>query len=159
MSLQQIPQAVAFLMHVTQAVYLLKNIAKNLRSGLKPGELSSTANETPTSIPTPRIPVLNLTLPEPRSVAFSLSLPIPQTSPAPPAPAHSGIQLVDGGVRAECEPMSGAMVGRFTRSAVIEQGPDVVEGLHTPSLSSDKERVKEHLPLRRLAVSLLWTET
>ncbi|KAF9473416.1 DUF1604-domain-containing protein [Pholiota conissans] len=31
------------------------------------------------------------------------------------------------------KPMSGAMAGRFTSAAVIEAGPKIIEGLHTPS--------------------------
>ncbi|KIY42943.1 DUF1604-domain-containing protein [Fistulina hepatica ATCC 64428] len=34
------------------------------------------------------------------------------------------------------KPMSGAMAGRFTSGAVIEHGPKVQEGLHTPSFTS-----------------------
>ncbi len=33
------------------------------------------------------------------------------------------------------KPMSGAMAGRFTSAAVIDHGPKIVEGLHTPSLA------------------------
>lgn len=34
------------------------------------------------------------------------------------------------------KPLSGAMAGRFTTAKAIEQGPAVIEGLHTPSHSS-----------------------
>ena len=34
------------------------------------------------------------------------------------------------------KPLSGAMAGRFRSAVVIENGPRVVEGLHTPSASS-----------------------
>lgn len=33
------------------------------------------------------------------------------------------------------KPMSGAMAGRFTSAAVIDHGPKIIEGLHTPSLA------------------------
>ncbi|KAF9059660.1 hypothetical protein BDP27DRAFT_1431048 [Rhodocollybia butyracea] len=37
------------------------------------------------------------------------------------------------------KPMSGAMAGRFTSAAVVEHGPKVVEGLHTPSFTESKD--------------------
>ncbi|KAF8548711.1 hypothetical protein OG21DRAFT_1422602 [Imleria badia] len=56
-------------------------------------------------------------------------------------------------------PVSGAMAGRFTSAAVLDLGPDIVEGLHTPSIDQasketsqapimegDKEEKKEEEP-------------
>ncbi|KAF9224178.1 DUF1604-domain-containing protein [Gyrodon lividus] len=37
-------------------------------------------------------------------------------------------------------PVSGAMAGRFTSAAALELGPDVVEGLHTPSAEQAHEK-------------------
>lgn len=39
------------------------------------------------------------------------------------------------------KPMTGAMAGRFTSAAVVEHGPQVREGLHTPSVG---EQVEKH---------------
>lgn len=38
------------------------------------------------------------------------------------------------------KPMSGAMAGRFTSAAVIDMGPKVVEGLHTPTTAELEEK-------------------
>jgi len=38
------------------------------------------------------------------------------------------------------KPLSGAMAGRFTTAKAVEQGPAVIEGLHTPSHSAPPER-------------------
>lgn len=38
------------------------------------------------------------------------------------------------------KPISGAMAGRFTSAAVVENAPKVVEGLHTPSVESENAR-------------------
>jgi len=38
------------------------------------------------------------------------------------------------------KPISGAMAGRFTSAAIVETGPKVVEGLHTPSVESENAR-------------------
>ncbi|KAJ3717704.1 hypothetical protein C8R42DRAFT_697566 [Lentinula raphanica] len=35
------------------------------------------------------------------------------------------------------KPMSGAMAGRFTTAAVVEHGPKVIEGLHTPAFKDE----------------------
>lgn len=59
------------------------------------------------------------------------------------------------------KPLSGAMAGRFTSSKVVELGPKVIEGLHTPDLSNmdageeeEKEEKKEDTDPRRGAVRL-----
>ncbi|KAE9403072.1 hypothetical protein BT96DRAFT_990528 [Gymnopus androsaceus JB14] len=50
------------------------------------------------------------------------------------------------------KPMSGAMAGRFTSAAVVEHGPKVVEGLHTPSdLDKDKEEKVEEKKEKELS--------
>ncbi|KII86063.1 hypothetical protein PLICRDRAFT_56526 [Plicaturopsis crispa FD-325 SS-3] len=36
------------------------------------------------------------------------------------------------------KPMSGAMAGRFTSAAIIDNGPKIIEGLHTPSAADAK---------------------
>ncbi|KAJ4474861.1 hypothetical protein J3R30DRAFT_3337189 [Lentinula aciculospora] len=52
------------------------------------------------------------------------------------------------------KPMSGAMAGRFTTAAIVEHGPQVIEGLHTPAfedkssqdsaaMSEDEKKAKE----------------
>jgi G patch domain-containing protein 1 len=38
------------------------------------------------------------------------------------------------------KPISGAMAGRFTSAAVVENAPKVIEGLHTPSVESENAR-------------------
>ncbi|KAG8221092.1 hypothetical protein J3R82DRAFT_2610 [Butyriboletus roseoflavus] len=40
-------------------------------------------------------------------------------------------------------PVSGAMAGRFTSAAVLELGPKIVEGLHTPAEQASMEREQE----------------
>ncbi|KAK7686311.1 hypothetical protein QCA50_010535 [Cerrena zonata] len=60
------------------------------------------------------------------------------------------------------KPLSGAMAGRFTSSKVVELGPKIIEGLHTPDLSNlddgeeeDKgENQKENDDPRRGAIRL-----
>ncbi|KIK50063.1 hypothetical protein GYMLUDRAFT_51406 [Collybiopsis luxurians FD-317 M1] len=149
----------------------LKNIAENLRSGSKPGESSSTANETPTPTPapTPRIPHTDPYIARAALSGFQPFTTNPvkqarytaylqsqaQANTADPDSAlsleplpHQSIAEFNSEMEEYAQsavvfkPMSGAMAGRFTRSAVVEQGPDVVEGLHTPSFSSDKEKGK-----------------
>ena len=39
------------------------------------------------------------------------------------------------------KPISGAMAGRFTSAAIVDNSPKVVEGLHTPSVESENARV------------------
>ena len=38
------------------------------------------------------------------------------------------------------KPISGAMAGRFTSAAIVDSGPKVIEGLHTPSVESENAR-------------------
>ncbi|KAF8722671.1 hypothetical protein AX14_009686 [Amanita brunnescens Koide BX004] len=40
------------------------------------------------------------------------------------------------------KPMTGAMAGRFTSAAIVEQGPQVREGLHTPSVAEQVEKLE-----------------
>ena len=44
------------------------------------------------------------------------------------------------------KPLSGAMAGRFTTAKAIEQGPAVIEGLHTPSHSAAPSETKQPEP-------------
>jgi G patch domain-containing protein 1 len=41
------------------------------------------------------------------------------------------------------KPMSGAMAGRFTSAAVIDHGPKIHEGLHTPSIEEMEKKEEE----------------
>ena len=37
------------------------------------------------------------------------------------------------------KPLSGAMAGRFRSAVIIESGPKIVEGLHTPVASNNQD--------------------
>ena len=59
------------------------------------------------------------------------------------------------------KPMSGAMAGRFTSAAIVEQGPQVREGLHTPSTeqlekfeTEEKKREDEKMTPQQNAAKL-----
>ncbi|KAK2464006.1 hypothetical protein APHAL10511_003950 [Amanita phalloides] len=59
------------------------------------------------------------------------------------------------------KPMTGAMAGRFTSAAIVEQGPQVREGLHTPSAeevekheAEEKKRQEEKLTPQQNAAKL-----
>jgi G patch domain-containing protein 1 len=77
----------------------------------------------------------------------------PQIKPAPGQPIDQFNKELEDYAKAALlfKPMSGAMAGRFTSAAVIEHGPKIKEGLHTPSQEELAEKEQQEAQQAREA--------
>lgn len=128
----------------------LQNISANITSGSTP--------RLPTPVPTPNFNSTSTVEPAAARAALSGFQPFasdpakharysaylhsqadPESSAPPPKLPNQGIdeyskELADYAKSAQLfRPVSGAMAGRFTSAAVLDMGPKVIEGLHTPT--------------------------
>ncbi|KAF5375309.1 hypothetical protein D9757_009683 [Collybiopsis confluens] len=151
----------------------LKNIAESIRSGSKVGDSAnetSSSNAIPVSAPAPRIartdpqiaraalngfqPFGTNLIKQARYTAYLQSQAQANSNDADaaltlePLPRQSipefNSEMEEYAQSAIVfKPMSGAMAGRFTRSAVIEEGPNVIAGLHTPIFTPSSKSEKD----------------
>ncbi|TFK48436.1 hypothetical protein OE88DRAFT_524979 [Heliocybe sulcata] len=71
--------------------------------------------------------------------------PLPQLTPLPSQQPDVFRKELEDYAKAAVvfKPLSAAMAGRFTSAAVVEMGPQVNEGLHTPAFEPEKEEADE----------------
>ena len=77
----------------------------------------------------------------------------PQMKPAPGQPIDQFNKELEDYAKAALlfKPISGAMAGRFTSAAIIEHGPKIQEGLHTPSQEELAEKEQQEAQQAREA--------